>query len=359
MNKHHVFLLSISMMAAVAFPTGAAMADGYKPVFADYSTLCTPQAFEDFVRKASDSSYTPENRVIMLREAMDHAQTLKQRREVLEQIGKTGAFQGMVYAASWLDNPDLNKDAARAVLSIALAHNEYAGPATQDAVRRAAALCGRQQDADAFLKAAANGGWKSLFNGRTLAGWKGLVDDPIKRAAVSPDELAKKQAEADVRMRHDWKVINGCITYVGHGYDNLCTVQQYGDFEMLVDWKLDPSGAEPDAGIYLRGTPQVQIWDTTRTEVGAQVGSGGLYNNQKNPSKPSIVADNQLGQWNTFRIIMRGEKVTVYLNGVKVVDNVTLENYWDRSRPIFPREQIELQAHGSLTYFRNIYVREL
>ena len=185
------------------------------------------------------------------------------------------------------------------------------------------------------------------------------MDDPIKRAAVSPDELAKKQAEADVRMRHDWKVINGCITYVGHGYDNLCTVQQYGDFEMLVDWKLDPSGAEPDAGIYLRGTPQVQIWDTTRTEVGAQVGSGGLYNNQKNPSKPSIVADNQLGQWNTFRIIMRGEKVTVYLNGVKVVDNVTLENYWDRSRPIFPREQIELQAHGSLTYFRNIYVREL
>ena len=56
---------------------------------------------------------------------------------------------------------------------------------------------------------------------------------------------------------------------------------------------------------------------------------------------------------------MRGEKVTVFLNGVKVVDNVTLENYWDRNRKIFPVEQIELQAHGSRTYFRDIYIKEL
>jgi len=359
MNKHHVFLLSLSLTAALSLQTPEAFGDGYKPVNADYSAICTPQAFDNFLEKASDDSYTPENRVIMLREAMDRAQTLRQRREVLEEIGETGAFQGMVYAASWLDNPDLRKDAAKAVLQIALAHPEYAGSGTKAAVSKAAGICGKEREAAAFLKASAAGGWTALFNGRDLSGWKGLVDDPIKRAAMSPDEAAKKQAEADVRMRHDWKVINGCIVYVGHGYDNLCTVGKYGDFEMYVDWKLDPSGAEPDAGIYLRGTPQVQIWDISRTEVGAQVGSGGLYNNQKNPSAPTSIADNQLGQWNTFRIIMRGEKVTVYLNGVKVVDNVTLENYWDRSRPIFPREQLELQAHGSLTYFRNIYVREL
>jgi hypothetical protein len=56
---------------------------------------------------------------------------------------------------------------------------------------------------------------------------------------------------------------------------------------------------------------------------------------------------------------MTGEKVTVYLNGKLVVDNVTLENYWDRSQPIFPEGSIELQAHGSIVGYRDIYVREI
>jgi hypothetical protein len=103
----------------------------------------------------------------------------------------------------------------------------------------------------------------------------------------------------------------------------------------------------------------VQIWDTSRREVGAQVGSGGLYNNQKNPSKPLTVADNKIGEWNTFHIMMIGDKVTVYLNGVLVTDNVMLENYWDRTLPIFNKEQIELQAHVTYVAYRNIYLREI
>jgi len=123
---------------------------------------------------------------------------------------------------------------------------------------------------------------------------------------------------------------------------------------MLVDWKILKDG---DSGIYLRGSPQVQIWDTDRPN--ADVGSGGLYNNQKNPSKPSKVADKPVGQWNRFRIIMIGEKVTVILNGQIVVDNVIMENYWDRSIPIYPTGQIELQNHGNTLYFRNIFIREI
>jgi len=123
-----------------------------------------------------------------------------------------------------------------------------------------------------------------------------------------------------------------------------------------VDWRITKGG---DSGIYLRGTPQVQIWDPARTDVGAQVGSGGLYNNQVNRSTPLVFADNPVGEWNTFRITMIKDKVTVFLNGVKVVDNVTLENYWDRSQSIFPREAIELQAHGTDLAFRDIYVREI
>ena len=128
---------------------------------------------------------------------------------------------------------------------------------------------------------------------------------------------------------------------------------------MYVDWMLDPSGKEPDAGIYLRGTPQVQIWDTARVNVGAQVGSGGLYNNKKYESKPSVVADNMTGIWNSFYIRMVDNRVTVFLNGIKVVDDVIMENYWDRSQPIFPKGQIELQAHGSKVYFRDLYIRRL
>ena len=202
-------------------------------------------------------------------------------------------------------------------------------------------------------------GFVSLFNGKDLTGWKGLVENPIARAKMTAIELAEKQFDADQRMREDWVVENGLLAYVGSGYDNICTQEQYGDFEMLVDWRLDPSGKEPDAGIYLRGTPQVQIWDIARVNVGAQVGSGGLYNNQKNKSIPNCVADNKLGEWTSFYIRMVGDKVTVRLNGVLVVDNVPLENYWDRSLPIFPVEQIELQAHGSKVYYRDIYVRRL
>jgi hypothetical protein len=89
------------------------------------------------------------------------------------------------------------------------------------------------------------------------------------------------------------------------------------------------------------------------------VGSGGLYNNQKNPSKPLKCADYPTGKWNRFHIKMVGERVTVWLNEERVVDNVLMENYWDRSQPIYPTGQIELQHHGSTLWFRNIYIKEL
>ncbi|MBO7392413.1 MAG: DUF1080 domain-containing protein, partial [Verrucomicrobia bacterium] len=90
-------------------------------------------------------------------------------------------------------------------------------------------------------------------------------------------------------------------------------------------------------------------------------GSGGLYNNQKegNPSGPLTNADNPIGEWNSFRILMIGEKVTVYLNNVLVVNNVTMENYWERNLPIYPTGQIELQHHNSVLWFKNFYIREI
>ena len=194
-------------------------------------------------------------------------------------------------------------------------------------------------------------GFVALFNGKDLTGWKGLVGSPKTRAGMSPQDLAEAQVKADEQMRTHWKVVDGVLVFDGRGH-SLCTVKDYGDFELLVDWKIEAGG---DSGLYLRGSPQVQIWDPVQRPVG----SGGLYNNKKGPSKPLKCADNPVGQWNTFRIIMTGERVTVYLNSVLVVDDVVLENYWERDKPIYPVGQIELQSHSSPLYFRNVFIREL
>ena len=195
-------------------------------------------------------------------------------------------------------------------------------------------------------------GFIPLFNGKDLTGWKGLVGDPVKRSQMTPEELTKAQANADSIMHAHWKVVNGILMYQGDGFDNICTMKDYGDFEMLVDWKIQKNG---DSGIYLRGCPQVQVWDPAQWPEG----SGGLYNNQKNPSKPLKCADRPIGEWNTFRIKMIDDQVTVYLNDVLVVDNVVMENYWERNKPIYPSGQIELQAHKTPLYFRNIYIKEI
>ena len=192
-------------------------------------------------------------------------------------------------------------------------------------------------------------GFVALFNGKDLYGWKGLVADPPKRAKMSAEELAKAQEAADEKMQKHWKVEDGALVFDGKG-DSLCTDRDYANFEMYVDWKIEPKG---DTGIYLRGSPQVQIWDRP------DIGSGGLFNNQKNPSKPLVNADKPVGEWNTMYIRMTGDRVTVRLNDQLVVDNVVMENYWERDKPIYPTGQIELQNHGNTLYFKNIYLKDL
>ena len=131
---------------------------------------------------------------------------------------------------------------------------------------------------------------------------------------------------------------------------------------MYVDWKIPPKG---DSGIYLRGNPQVQIWesDTLGDNLAEDrgKGSGGLWNNPKgSPGKqPLVKADNPTGEWNTFHIIMKGDKVTVFLNDKKVVDDAPLANYWDKGKPLPETGPIELQHHGDKLWFKNIYIKEL
>lgn len=190
-------------------------------------------------------------------------------------------------------------------------------------------------------------GFIALFNGKDLTNWQGLVEFP-QRAKLTPEQLAEKQKAANEKILPHWKVEDGILVYSGKA-NSLQTAKDYGDFELLMDWKIGKGG---DSGVYLRGQPQVQIWDN-------KIGSGGLYNNQKNAKDPSKNADKPVGEWNNFRIVMQGDIVNVWLNGELVVDKVPLENFWERGKPLPAKGPIELQHHGNPLYFKNIYLKEL
>jgi HEAT repeat protein len=325
------------------------------------------RAINRYVQLVSDPKLTGENRRLFLNNALDIARTDAQKNTVLNRMGNTGSYLGMLKAGEYLDNKALQEAAAHAVMNIALANKQYTGKNVETLLNKVINVLDnpdaeyqRQELRKHLAEMPKEEGFVSVFNGKDLTGWNGLVGNPVTRTTMKQSDLDARQIEADKKAEQHWKAENGILVFDGlKGGDNLCTKKQYGDMEMYIDWKLDPAGPEADAGIYLRGTPQVQIWDTSRVNVGAQVGSGGLYNNRSNPNKPLKVADNKLGEWNNFYIKMAGDRVTVKLNGELVVDNVILENFWDRNQSIFPIEQIELQAHGSKVYYRNIYVKEL
>ena len=204
-------------------------------------------------------------------------------------------------------------------------------------------------------------GFEPMFNGYNLAGWQGVLpapnDNPIKRAALTKELRTAAQLQGNNLMLSHWYVKEGELRFDGKGKSLSTHRDDYRNFEMLIDWKIGPKG---DSGVYLRGTPQVQIWDPrTDDNPKAELGSGGLFNNKVGVSDPLVKADYITGSWNRFRICMIESRVHVFLNGQLVVRNTPLENYWDREQPIFPVGPIELQAHGNPLSFKNIYIREI
>lgn len=204
-------------------------------------------------------------------------------------------------------------------------------------------------------------GFKALFNGKDLSGWWGAsTEDPRKWMALPPDELKKKKETSLADIAKHWRVENGELINDGNGL-YLTTDKNFRDFELLVDYKTVPKA---DSGIYLKGCPQVQIWDYTeeaKFSIGANKGSGGLWNNSPGaPGKdPLVLADKPFGEWNHFRIIQLGSRTTVYLNDKLVVNNAIMENYFNRKLPIPPEGPIQLQTHGGEIRWRNIFIREI
>ena len=212
-------------------------------------------------------------------------------------------------------------------------------------------------------------GFSKLFNEKNLDGWWGLkTENPENWLSMPAGLFKKKWDKSQVDIHKHWRVEDGILVNDGQGLF-LSTEKNYQDFELLLEYK---TVAGADSGIYLRGVPQVQIWDTTKEggkwKLGADRGSGGLWNNGKSGSRgrdPLLHADKPLGQWNKFHIIMKGDLVTVRLNEKLVVHRAPLINYWDRKtplpkrKPIVEKGPIQLQTHGGKISWRNIFIKEL
>ena len=212
-------------------------------------------------------------------------------------------------------------------------------------------------------------GFTAIFNGKDLSGWWGATtEDPRAYLAMTADDFKKKHDESLPDIQKHWRVENGELVNDGGG-KYLTTDKNYRDFELLLDYKTVPLA---DSGIYLKGCPQVQIWDYTekaKFPLGADKGSGGLWNNSAGaPGKdPLVLADKPFGEWNHFRIIQLGSRTTVWLNDKLVVDKAILENYFlsppkkldEPIQPIPPEGPLQLQTHGGEIRWRNLYLREI
>ncbi len=214
-------------------------------------------------------------------------------------------------------------------------------------------------------------GFVSLFNGTDFEGWRGGSTFDHRALLEMPEaDRAAKIAKWNEDLGGHWTVQGDEIVNDGKG-SYLTTLKDYEDFELRLEYKTVPKA---DSGVYLRGVPQVQIWDPTDPDggkLGREMGSGGLWNNPPgSPGKdPLVLADKPFGEWNQLRVVMVGARVSVWLNGKMTVDHAILENYYDRNskdpaikanpRPIPRRGPVQLQTHGAEIRWKNIFLKEI
>lgn len=196
-------------------------------------------------------------------------------------------------------------------------------------------------------------GWRLLFDGQTLTGWRGF------RKETAPD---------------GWRVVDAAITRVGPGGD-LITVDQYGDFELALEWKIAPAGnsgimfrvTEDQAQTYFSG-PEVQVLDDSAHADGSSRLTSAGSNYALHPAPEGVVKP--ASQWNAVRLVARGAHIEHWLNGVKVVEYELWTPEWEElvknskfvEWPAYGREKrghIALQDHGDWVAYRNIKLKPL
>jgi hypothetical protein len=204
-------------------------------------------------------------------------------------------------------------------------------------------------------------GFRALFNGKDLSGWHGF--NPHQGLKLTGEKKAADLAKQRADFPLHWRVKNGELVNAGTG-PYATTDEAFGDIELRIEYK---TVAKADSGIYLRGNPQIQIWDLNQVfdpkkpDRKPHLGSGGLFNNTPGtPGRdPLVIADKPFGEWNTFRIVQKGDITTVWLNGKLVVDHAKMENYSDRAQPLPAKGPLMLQTHGGEIRWRNLFVKTL
>jgi hypothetical protein len=204
-------------------------------------------------------------------------------------------------------------------------------------------------------------GFKAIFNGKDLTGWHGLNPHSVMKLEGEKKDAALKKMREEFPSH--WSMENGELINDGNG-PYATTDAEFGDMEFLIEYKTVPKA---DSGIYLRGIPQVQIWDKNQVFDPAKptrrphLGSGGLFNNTPDtPGRdPLVLADKDFGEWNSFRIRQIGARTWVWLNDKLVVDGAPMENYPDKAAPYPAKGPIMLQTHGGEIRWRNLFVREI
>ncbi len=204
-------------------------------------------------------------------------------------------------------------------------------------------------------------GFRAIFNGKDLTGWHGMNPHVVAKLTGAKRKSVLEQQRAD--FPNHWTVENGELVNDGHG-PYATTDEEFGNIELRLEYKTVPGA---DSGIYLRGAPQVQIWDwhqkynPKRPTRRPYLGSGGLFNNTPTVlgRDPASREDKPFGQWNSFRIYQIGARTWVWLNGRPVVHGAIMENYYDRDKPLPAKGPILLQTHGGEIRWRNIFVREI
>jgi acetyl esterase/lipase len=204
-------------------------------------------------------------------------------------------------------------------------------------------------------------GFQAIFNGTDLDGWYGL--NPHDVAELSGETKQATLTKMRKEFADHWRVDRGDLVNDGTG-PYATTQAEFENYELRLLYKTVPGA---DSGIYLRGVPQVQIWDSTQPRDDRYpdrypyLGSGGLFNNtpQTLGRDPLMLADKSFGQWNQFVIRHVGDRVWIRLNNRDVVFGAVLENYWDRSQPLPKKGPLMLQTHGGEIRWRDIFIREI
>lgn len=315
-------------------------------------------ALQGIARLLPGAAAAPEAKLARLREALAAAVEVDEKILVLNGIAEARAPDSLETIAADLDHPQIRTAAAGAVRRLvmpAAAYEGMTGLEAAAALKKAVPLFDNEADQKAAenraRKLLVKDGFKPLFNGKDLTGWKGRAADFPAGAKMTAAERSAAQAAEDALMRAHWRVVDGALSFDGEG-DRLCTVSDYGDFELFIDWKIGPGGG---GCVFMRDLPRIQILDAARRPEG----SGGLSGNSGSPSRPFVPADRPAGEWNTFYIRTAGERVTVDLNGIRVVDGEAMECAGERAEPVYPAGPIGLQGSGRPIEFRDILIREI